>query len=213
MPKLIDLSGKKFGYLKVIERAENTKHGEASWLCECKCGTKKIIGGYRLRKGITKSCGCLNKEMSKKKNKTHGMKGTRLYNIWQGIKQRTTNPNHHEYSDYGERGIDICEEWKDSFENFKKWSYENGYQDNLTIDRKNNDKGYTPDNCRWITIKEQQRNRRSNHCLTYKGETKTITEWSEITGLSKQVIRYRISKMKWDVEKTLTTPLMRNRTK
>lgn len=204
MPKKIDLTGKRFGYLKVVERSENTQYGEVCWLCECKCGTRKIIRGYSLRKGRTKSCGCLATEQSSENNKKHGMKGTRLYNIWQGMKQRTTNPNNNEYKDYGGRGIDICEEWKNSFEVFEKWANENGYEDNLTIDREDNEKGYSPDNCRWITQREQNRNKRSNHYLTYKGETKTLTEWAEATGISKAVLRYRVVKMGWSAEKALT---------
>jgi hypothetical protein len=211
MPQAINMKGKSFNYLKVIERARNTKSGEAAWVCECKCGTRKIIAGSKLRNGETKSCGCMKKELAGTKNITHGMKGTRLYNIWQTIIQRTTNENNHEYGDYGGRGIGICEEWRNDFEEFMQWSYENGYADNLTIDRKNNNKGYQPDNCRWVTNKENCRNKRNNHCLTYNGQTKTITEWAEITGLSKEVIRYRIVKMGWSAEKALTTPKMKNK--
>lgn len=207
MPRRIDLAGKHFGYLKVIERSENTKYGEACWLCECKCGTRKIIGGYKLRKGITKSCGCLAAELSSERKKTNGKKGVRLYRIWQGMIQRTTNPNNNEYKDYGGRGIDICKEWRNSFETFEKWANENGYADNLTIDRKDNEKGYSPDNCRWITQREQNRNKRSNHYLTYKGETKTLTEWAEEMGISKEVLRHRIVKMGWTAEKALTTKI------
>ena len=176
MPPAINMKGKTFNYLKVIERARNTKSGEAAWLCECKCGKRKIVPGSKLRKGEIKSCGCMKRELCGIVNKTHGMKGTRLYNIWQTIIQRTTNKNNHEYCDYGGRGIGICEEWRNNFEVFMQWSYENGYADNLTIDR-----------------------------------TKTITEWAEITGLGKEVIRYRIVKMGWSAEKALTTPKMKNK--
>lgn len=211
MPKFTDLTDKKFNFMRVIEYSGNTKHGEAAWLCECKCGTRKIIPGSKLRNGTTKSCGCMKRELCGVKNRTHGMKGTRLYNIWSKMIQRTTNQNDNEYGDYGGRGIGICEEWRNSFEFFMKWSYENGYADNLTIDRKDNNKGYQPDNCRWVTNKENCRNKRNNHCLTYNGQTKTITEWAEITGLGKEVIRYRIVKMGWSAEKALTTPKMKNK--
>lgn len=207
MPKRIDLSGKQFERLKVVEYAGNTKHGEAQWVCECKCGTKKIIGGGKLRKGITKSCGCLAAEMSRERKKVHGKKGTRIYRIWAGMIQRTTNPKNNEYHLYGERGIRICEEWRNSFEAFAKWADKNGYANNLTIDRKDNDKGYEPDNCRWITQREQHRNKRSNHCLTYKGVTKTLTEWAEDRKIGKETLRYRIEKMGWTTEKALETPV------
>ncbi len=211
MPKRIDLTGKQFNNLRIVEYAGTSKDGQAMWLCECKCGERKIVAGHSLRSGKIKSCGCIRIERSKEINTIHGMKGTRQYTIWRGIKQRTTNPNNHEYCNYGERGIGICEEWKESFENFKKWADENGYAENLVIDRKDNDKGYSPDNCRWVTVKENCRNKRNNHCLTYKGQTKTITEWADIVGLSKAVLRYRIVKMGWSAEKALTTKKMRNK--
>lgn len=172
---------------------------------------EKIVSGSKLRNGAIKSCGCMKRELCGVANKTHGMKGKRLYNIWQAIIQRTTNPNNYEYGEYGGRGIGICNEWRNSFNSFMQWSYENGYADNLTIDRKNNNKGYQPDNCRWVSNKENCRNKRNNHCLTYNGQAKTITEWAEITGLSKEVIRYRITKMGWSAEKALATPKMKNK--
>lgn len=144
------------------------------------------------------------------KAKMHGMKGTRLYRIWVNMRQRTKNPNNHEYGDYGGRGIKLCKDWE-KFENFCKWAKENGYAENLTIDRKDNEKGYSPDNCRWVTAKANNRNKRNNHCLAYKGETKTIAEWAEITGLSKAMIRYRVTKMGWSAERALETPKMRTR--
>lgn len=205
MPSVIDMKDKTFNYLKVIEREGSTKSGEATWLCECTCGTKKILPGSKVRNGEIKSCGCMKKELSGEKNRKHGMRKTRLYRIWQGIIQRTTNKNNSEYCDYGGRGIEVCTEWRSDFESFKKWSYENGYSDNLTIDRIENEKGYSPENCRWITQKNNCRNKRNNHCLTYKGETKTIAEWAEITGIEKATLRNRIVKMKWSAEKALTT--------
>ncbi|HJA66985.1 hypothetical protein B5F07_18395 [Lachnoclostridium sp. An169] len=205
MPKRIDLTGKQFNFLRVIEYSGNTRHGEALWLCECKCGTRKNIPGSKIRKGEIKSCGCMKKELSGIANVKHGMKKTRIYRIWQGIKQRTTNPNNGEFSEYGGRGVDICVEWANSFESFKQWSFENGYSDNLTIDRINNQKGYYPENCRWITIKDNCRNKRNNLRLTLKGETKTIAEWAEITGINKATLRNRIIKMGWSAEKALTT--------
>lgn len=205
MSKRIDLTNRHFNYLKVIEYFGNTKQGEAAWLCECVCGKRKVVPGSKLRNGNIKSCGCKRTELAGAKNRKHGMKGKRLYNIWRGMIQRTTDKNSHEYDRYGGRGIDICEEWKNDFEAFRKWSYENGYTDDLTIDRIKNEKGYSPDNCRWVTMKVNCRNKRNNHCLTYKGETKTIAEWAEITGIGKETLRNRVVKMGWSTERALTT--------
>lgn len=208
MSKRIDLTGREIGNWKVISFSGVSKQGCAEWLCECRCGKRKIVSGHAMRSGKIKSCGCLNIERTKEANTKHGMKGTRLYRIWQGMRQRTKNPNNHEYSDYGGRGIELYKDWE-KFENFCKWAKENGYAENLTIDRKDNEKGYSPDNCRWVTAKANNRNKRNNHCLAYKGETKTIAEWAEITGLSKAMIRYRITKMGWSAERALETPKMR----
>ena len=187
MPPAINMKGKTFNYLKVIERARNTKSGEAAWLCECKCGKRKIVPGSKLRKGEIKSCGCMKRELCGIVNKTHGMKGTRLYNIWSKIIQRTTNKNDNEYGDYGGRGIGICEEWRNDFEAFMQWSYENGYADNLTIDRKDNNKGYQPDNCRWVRSKENWSIKRNYHCLTYKGRPKPLQNGQKLRDWAKRL--------------------------
>lgn len=207
MSKLIDLSGQHFGYWKVIERAVNTKGGQTAWLCECKCGRRKIVQASNLRNESSKSCGCIRKEELLKRNIKHRMAYTRLYGIWKNMIQRTTNINNPRYGDYGGRGIAVCEEWKGDFRDFEKWAIKSGYADSLTIDRKDNNKGYYPDNCRWVTKRTQNLNTRQNHCLTFKGETKTLTEWADITGIKKWVLSDRINKLGWSVEKALTTPV------
>ena len=133
------------------------------------------------------------------------MAGTRLYGIWNNRIQRTTNANNPRYCDYGGRGIEVCKEWKEDFEVFEKWAIENGYAENLTIDRKDNDKGYCPDNCRWATKKEQNLNTRQNHYLTFNGETKSLAEWADITGIKRRILSDRINKLGWSAEKALTT--------
>lgn len=205
MPKTIDITGKYFGYWKVIERAGSTERGKATWLCECKCGKRKIVTGDGLRSGKSESCGCKAIELSIERTKTHGKTGTRLYKIWNQMIQRTTNKNIKDYKYYGGRGITVCKEWRESFEAFEKWAEMNGYKENLTIDRKDNNKGYEPGNCQWATRKQQSSNTRYNHYLTYKGERKTITEWSEKTGIKRSVLYERINKLGWDIEKALTT--------
>lgn len=120
--------------------------------------------------------------------------------------QRTTNCNRTEYGDYGGRGIKVCEEWRNSFEAFEQWATAHGYEENLTIDRINNNEGYCPNNCRWVTGKEQGRNKRNNRCLTYNGQTKTIAEWAEVTGIKSNDLYMRVRRG-WSAEKALTTPV------
>lgn len=199
MSKPIDLTGEKFGRLLVQERAENSREGRAQWLCKCDCGKLKVISGKSLREGKTKSCGCLHIETIT----THGMSRTRLSQIWRDMKQRCQNVNNASYESYGGRGIAVCDEWQE-FVPFYNWAVANGYNDTLTIDRIDNDKGYSPDNCRWATQKEQANNRHSNNLITFMGETLTLTQWSEKTGMGCQTLYERIFIRGWSIEKALT---------
>lgn len=215
--RLIDLSNRRFGRLLVIERVNSDNPKVPMWLCKCDCGNTKVISGAHLRNGTAKSCGCIRKEHGRAvglvygkqlDNRTHGMKGTRLYNIWQGMKARCLNSNDPAYPRYGGRGISICYEWQTSFESFRDWALANGYSDTLTIDRINNNGDYAPSNCRWVTPKEQANNRRNNHFVTYNGQTKTVSQWAEECGLHKDVLLHRLN-ANWDIEKALTTPSQR----
>ena len=155
-----DMVGQKFGRLFVIKAvAERTKCGEVKYLCKCDCGNEKIIVGTSIRNGSTKSCGCILSEETAKRAKTHGQSKTRLYRIWHGMLDRCNNHNRHEYMYYGGRGITVCDEWME-FEPFYKWAMSHGYAYDLTIDRINNDGNYEPNNCRWVTMKEQAKNKR-----------------------------------------------------
>jgi hypothetical protein len=174
----IDMTGQVFGRLTVLERAENTKRNKAQWLCQCSCGNKTIVSRTHLKRGQVKSCGCYRVDLGKL-NKTHGMKGTRLYRIWSGMKDRCLNRNSKYWDRYGGRGITVCEEWK-TFENFMEWAKQNGYSKKLTLDRIDNDGNYEPSNCRWATMKQQQNNRSNNLRYTFKGVTHTLSEWSDI---------------------------------
>ena len=151
------------------------------------------------------------RELAKKNFTTHGKRNTRLYNIWCCMKKRCYNPNYTYYENYGGRGIKVYSKWRNDFESFYKWSMSHGYSDDLTLDRKNNDKGYYPFNCRWVNRRVQNSNSRNCHYLEYKGETHTISEWSNIVDIPMKTIHLRITRLNWSVERALTTPVQKHR--
>lgn len=185
--KFIDISGKKFGKLTAIEPIGKTKHNEIIWKCQCDCGKQAEVTGINLRRGKTKSCGCLtNRNLAKIKRIDNSEKSyKRIHGIWKGMKTRCYNSNSKGYKDYGARGILICEEWKECFLHFYEWSINNGYADDLTIDRKDKNGNYEPSNCQWVTMKQQSNNKRNNVKIEYKGEIHTISEWSEVLGFKR----------------------------
>lgn len=140
---------------------------------------------------------------------THGMSKTRIYQIWTDLKRRCYNPKNKRYNRYGGRGIRVCEEWRNDFQSFYDWSMEHGYSENLSIDRIDVDGNYEPSNCRWITMKEQQRNTSRSRFVTANGQTKTVAEWSEITGIRQDVIKDRLNKLHWSEQDSVTIPTMR----
>jgi len=137
------------------------------------------------------------------------MTGTRIHNIWRGVKIRCYDPNRADFNRYGGRGIKMSEEWRNSFKAFYKWASQNGYSDSLTLDRIDVNGNYEPNNCRWISLKAQENNRRDSKFITFNGECHTEAEWGEITGLGGRTIWARLNQCGWSIEKTLTTPKRR----
>lgn len=171
----------------------------------CKCGTiKEKILLRSLLSGNTKSCGCLNKEKTVQRNTTHSESKTRLYKIWQGMKRRCQKDGRKDSKYYYQKGIKISPEWE-SYENFRNWAVNNGYSDKLTIERLNNNKGYTPENCKWIPKSEQSKNRTSNHYIQYNGKTQTLSDWSREFGINRSTLSNRIRKG-MTIQQALTKP-------
>lgn len=205
--KLKDLTGQRIGRLTVIRRCDKPGDKRVKWLCRCDCGNYKEISRNNLSGNHTLSCGCIQKEKASswcKSMKTHGDSDKRLYTIWVDMKQRVENPNDRNYHNYGERGIEICEEWE-KYENFKEWSLSNGYSDNLSIDRKDVDKGYFPDNCRWVDQITQANNKRNNVFVEYKGKRQTVKEWSRELNINYETLISRLKK--WSVEESFERPV------
>ena len=199
--------GKKFGRLTV--ESGPIHKSRRYWLCKCDCGNEKLILVRQdlLYGGLIKSCGCYHRETTSKISKTHGMSGTRIYRIWRGMRNRCENQNIPQYRDWGGREIIVCEEWKTDFNKFYEWVMSNGYSENLSIDRIDNDGDYCPENCRWTTSKEQALNRKSNSFITHNGVTKHISEWDKDIGSKKSGrVRARLN-AGWSIEDAVTTPV------
>lgn len=216
MSEIKDISGKRFGLLTVLSRGESVR-GKAVWICKCDCGNEVSVNGYKLRVGETRSCGCLRKETLSKMTKKHGFTKSHLYKTWTNIKTRCHNPLCSEYERYGGRGITICKEWE-NFEAFMDWAIKNGYSEEcyiggrhkLSIDRINNDGNYCPENCRWITQKEQARNKSNNRFLEYRGKVYCLSELAEISTVTVDTLRQRLKKG-FSVEEAVDTPSRTNK--
>jgi hypothetical protein len=221
MGKVNDLTGQRFTYLTVINQQGTNNQNRAMWLCKCDCGNEKLICSHDL-KHKTKSCGCYQKKVtSQNLNKGRGwnkgtgkinpirkeqsykdLKETRLKNIYYHMIRRCYNPKDTRYKDYGGRGITVCQEWLKDLREFYGWAVNNGYSENLTIDRKNNNEEYSPDNCRWVTRKIQSNNTRRNVYITFGGKTATLAKWADTIGIKYSTLRARLSRG-WDVGRAL----------
>ena len=174
--RALDLTGKRFGRLLALEKCGHIGKYIA-WKCKCDCGNETIVAVNNLQNGSTNSCGCLARELSSVRRKTHGLTNTTLHKTWKNIKTRCYNPNCQKYKNYGGKGICMCNEWLDDFNSFYEWSINNGWKDGLTIDRIDSNGNYEPSNCRWATMREQAQNTSRNHFITHNVERKCIAEW------------------------------------
>lgn len=204
-----DLTGKTFGNWTVLSKSNTCKNKKIRWNCICVCGNKEEVEGHNLTNGASTQCrNCANSSVSEK-NKIHGKSKSRIYKIYCGMKNRCMNPNNYSYEHYGARNIKVCDEWlgENGFNNFYNWAIENGYSDNLTIDRKDVNGDYNSENCRWATRKEQQFNKRNSRIFEYKGVKKNASEWAEEFGISYDTLISRVVKLGWSVEKAIETPV------
>lgn len=191
--KLINREGQRFGRL-VVQSLDKISGNKSYWHCKCDCGNTKSIAGHSLKSGKTRSCGCIQKEYVREKarklNTTHGKAYSKAYMCWGYMIYRCTNPNHKSYSEYGGRGITVCDRWLD-FTNFYK-DMGDPPTENHSIDRIDNNKGYYLENCRWATTKEQSNNRRNNHLLGIDGRSQTIGNWASELNINYQTLYYRV---------------------
>ncbi|MDQ1281602.1 MAG: hypothetical protein QG670_2867 [Thermoproteota archaeon] len=220
-----DITNQRYGILTVEKPAFSDKNHKWHWLCKCDCGNTCIVDGRYLRKGKKLSCGCVRvvnengriitrkgrtgqsrKGIPNPKNLIHGFGKTRLATTRNNMMQRCYNPKHKSYPQYGGRGITVCDEWINNLPSFYEWAVASGYKDNLTIDRIDNNGNYCPENCKWSTSIEQGNNQRTNRHITYQGKTLTPTQWGRELKIAVHLIRNRIFKLGWTVEKTFLTP-------
>jgi len=207
-----DIAGNKYNFLTAIRFSETrcTKKGKPYhyWLFKCDCGKEKVINKQSVVRGTIKSCGCQHSKLQSIAHKTHGETKTRLYKEWRRMMDRCNakpSKNDCHYESYVLKGITVCDEWINSFETFRDWALSHGYADNLTIDRINYNGNYCPENCRWITNKEQQSNKSTNKFIEYNGERLTHTQWSERLGGGRCLVHHRLM-MGWSEMAAVSTP-------
>lgn len=213
MSKFIDRTGKRYGRLTVLEKAKS-ENGIVLWKCLCDCGEITYVRSNNLQSGGVKSCGCLRK--TSLPTLRHNMSKNRLYHTWASMKARCNCATHKSYKDYGGRGIAVCDEWNNSFDTFMAWALSSGYSDNMTIERKDVNCGYCPENCIWISSDMQAQNRRSCKFFSYNGKRQNLMQWCNELNLSYKQVHNRIYKLGWNFERAISEPVhvdKRNRKK
>lgn len=199
-----DLSGLKINHVQIISFHGRASGGQSLWNCRCDCGKEWVADGYAVKSGHTKSCGCFGRLETIKASITHGRSKTAEWLIWMGVKNRCLNRNDPTFKDYGGRGIKICQRWLSDFQNFFD---DMGVRPSPShsIERKNNNGDYEPDNCVWATRIEQGKNKRNNVILEFNGEAKTVTDWASEMGIKRSTLNNRIFQYGWSVSDALTT--------
>lgn len=209
-----NLTGMRFGNITVLGLTDDyigpTGKHRKQYNCLCDCGNRKTIIGENLTRGLTLSCGCLQRKRASEVNTTHGDTNSKLYNVWCAMKSRCYNCATSEYKNYGGRGIKICGDWL-TYSIFRSWAMDNGYNPNAkrgecTLDRKDVNGDYCPENCRWVSQQEQMNNVRYNHYETYNGETHTIAEWARLYNMPYAKLEQRLTRYNFDIETALNKP-------
>jgi len=199
-----DLTGQRFGKLTAINIDSKDKFKHLRWLCKCDCGNETVVLSDNLLRNHTTSCGCEKWKINSKVHKTHGKSRSREYVAWLNMIRRCENRDNKSYADYGGRGIKVCDEWR-TFEGF--WcDMGTTYKNNLTLDRIDVNGDYRKENCRWITISEQQSNKRNNHVVVYNGKSMTLSKACTLRGIDIRTVFSRL-KLGWSFEKAINTPL------
>lgn len=193
MAKKVDLTGQQFGRLTVVARSRQDKRGRWTWMCQCSCGQAKVVASIDLRQGNTKSCGCIHKERMSNLTRVHGLSAHPLYNTWKMMLRRCNDAKNPAFPDYGGRGISVCPAWSDPITGLIRFSEDMGSRPSPkhSIERKDNDLGYSPENCTWATPQEQSANRRYCHLIEHNGRTQTLTAWAREIGISPSSMRER----------------------
>ncbi len=201
-PRIQINNGDIFHFLTVVKLAKKGDKGQIKWVCKCRCGNQSIVASSTLARGDSRSCGCYNIQRIKETATIHGMHGTVEYHSWQSMLRRCLNKNNPAYKNYGGRGIVVCKRWLE-FKNFYK---DMGRRPNgMSLDRIDNNKGYSKENCRWASRSEQNNNNRRNRLITYDGITLNIAQWARKSKISRQTLYDRLFKLKWDFRQAITS--------
>ncbi|MCH5261605.1 MAG: hypothetical protein J1F42_01705 [Lachnospiraceae bacterium] len=189
----IDLTGRRYGSLVVIELAVDVPGKKKKWFCKCDCGKKIIVSGSNLQSGHTKHCKDCGLKLSNESKVKHGKTRTKIYYVWQGMINRCDRPSHKSYCDYGAKGIFVCDEWHNS-KTFIDWALSNGYKEGLEIDRIDTNGSYCPENCRWVDRFENANNKTNNKIISHLGVERTLAEWARFYGVNYKNLSRNLSK-------------------